>query len=80
MNAAITKQLINGTISVKKPLSVGMRHDEPYCPSTHIMSTSLGPGKVTWSSCSLRDYHAFLQRLELVYNNSIVNCSILLHI
>ncbi|KAM3728251.1 putative disintegrin and metalloproteinase with thrombospondin motif adt-2 [Dirofilaria immitis] len=44
--------------------SVGMRHDEPYCPSKHIMSSSLGPGKVTWSMCSLRDYHAFLQRLD----------------
>ncbi|TKR82233.1 hypothetical protein L596_015987 [Steinernema carpocapsae] len=44
--------------------SVGMRHDEPYCPSRHIMSSSLGPGKVTWSTCSLRDYHAFLQRLD----------------
>ncbi|VDN02766.1 unnamed protein product [Thelazia callipaeda] len=44
--------------------SVGMRHDEPYCPSNHIMSSSLGPGKVTWSTCSLRDYHAFLQRLD----------------
>uniref|UniRef100_A0A0M3JXW9 ADAMTS-like protease (inferred by orthology to a C. elegans protein) n=1 Tax=Anisakis simplex TaxID=6269 RepID=A0A0M3JXW9_ANISI len=44
--------------------SVGMRHDEPYCPSKHIMSSSLGPGKVTWSTCSLRDYHTFLQRLD----------------
>uniref|UniRef100_A0A914CK41 Peptidase M12B domain-containing protein n=1 Tax=Acrobeloides nanus TaxID=290746 RepID=A0A914CK41_9BILA len=44
--------------------SVGMRHDEPYCPSVHIMSSSLGPGKVTWSTCSLRDYHSFLQRLD----------------
>lgn len=44
--------------------SVGMRHDEPYCPSKHIMSSSLGPGKVTWSTCSLRDYHQFLQRLD----------------
>ncbi|OZC10880.1 thrombospondin type 1 domain protein [Onchocerca flexuosa] len=44
--------------------SVGMRHDEPYCPSKHIMSSSLGPGKVTWSICSLRDYHTFLQRLD----------------
>uniref|UniRef100_A0A1I7VWI7 Peptidase M12B domain-containing protein n=1 Tax=Loa loa TaxID=7209 RepID=A0A1I7VWI7_LOALO len=44
--------------------SVGMRHDEPYCPAKHIMSSSLGPGKVTWSLCSLRDYHAFLQRLD----------------
>ncbi|VDM45601.1 unnamed protein product [Toxocara canis] len=41
-----------------------MRHDEPYCPSKHIMSSSLGPGKVTWSTCSLRDYHTFLQRLD----------------
>lgn len=47
-----------------KCCSVGMRHDEPYCPAKHIMSSSLGPGKVTWSICSLRDYHAFLQRLE----------------
>nr|CRZ24316.1 BMA-ADT-2 [Brugia malayi] len=44
--------------------SVGMRHDEPYCPAKHIMSSSLGPGKVTWSICSLRDYHVFLQRLD----------------
>uniref|UniRef100_A0A8R1XSM7 Peptidase M12B domain-containing protein n=1 Tax=Onchocerca volvulus TaxID=6282 RepID=A0A8R1XSM7_ONCVO len=44
--------------------SVGMRHDEPYCPAKHIMSSSLGPGKVTWSICSLRDYHTFLQRLD----------------
>ncbi|PAV62373.1 hypothetical protein WR25_23881 [Diploscapter pachys] len=44
--------------------SVGMRHDEPYCQSTHIMSASLGPGKVTWSTCSLRDYHQFLQRMD----------------
>ncbi|CAJ0567407.1 unnamed protein product, partial [Mesorhabditis spiculigera] len=44
--------------------SLGMRHDEPYCPSKHIMSSSLGPGKVTWSTCSLRDYHQFLQRLD----------------
>ncbi|CAD5234271.1 unnamed protein product [Bursaphelenchus xylophilus] len=44
--------------------SVGMRHDEPYCASTFIMSSSLGPGKVTWSTCSLRDYHTFLQRLD----------------
>lgn len=49
-------------------LSVGMRHDEPYCTSTYIMSSSLGPGKVTWSTCSLRDYHTFLQRLELVFS------------
>ncbi|RCN39817.1 hypothetical protein ANCCAN_14251 [Ancylostoma caninum] len=28
------------------------------------MSSSLGPGKVTWSTCSLRDYHQFLQRLD----------------
>lgn len=44
--------------------SVGMRHDEPYCQSKFIMSSSLGPGKVTWSTCSLRDYHTFLIRLE----------------
>ncbi|GMT32401.1 hypothetical protein PFISCL1PPCAC_23698 [Pristionchus fissidentatus] len=44
--------------------SLGMRHDEPYCQSKHIMSSSLGPGKVTWSTCSLRDYHQFLQRLD----------------
>ncbi|CEF70374.1 Stall [Strongyloides ratti] len=44
--------------------SLGMRHDEPYCPSKFIMSSSLGPGKVTWSTCSLRDYHSFLQRLD----------------
>ncbi|KAI6173773.1 CRE-ADT-2 protein [Aphelenchoides besseyi] len=44
--------------------SVGMRHDEPYCSSTFIMSSSLGPGKVTWSTCSLRDYHSFIQRLD----------------
>ncbi|KAI1707981.1 thrombospondin type 1 domain-containing protein [Ditylenchus destructor] len=44
--------------------SVGMRHDEPYCTSRFIMSASLGPGKVTWSTCSLRDYHTFVQRLD----------------
>uniref|UniRef100_A0A7E4UU34 Peptidase M12B domain-containing protein n=1 Tax=Panagrellus redivivus TaxID=6233 RepID=A0A7E4UU34_PANRE len=44
--------------------SVGMRHDEPYCESKFIMSSSLGPGKVTWSTCSLRDYHTFLTRLD----------------
>uniref|UniRef100_A0AC35F0Q0 Peptidase M12B domain-containing protein n=1 Tax=Panagrolaimus sp. PS1159 TaxID=55785 RepID=A0AC35F0Q0_9BILA len=44
--------------------SVGMRHDEPYCQSKFIMSSSLGPGKVTWSTCSLRDYHTFLTRLD----------------
>uniref|UniRef100_A0A915EIJ7 Peptidase M12B domain-containing protein n=1 Tax=Ditylenchus dipsaci TaxID=166011 RepID=A0A915EIJ7_9BILA len=44
--------------------SVGMRHDEPYCASRFIMSASLGPGKVTWSTCSLRDYHTFIQRLD----------------
>uniref|UniRef100_A0A1I7X4G4 Peptidase M12B domain-containing protein n=1 Tax=Heterorhabditis bacteriophora TaxID=37862 RepID=A0A1I7X4G4_HETBA len=55
--------------------SVGMRHDEPYCPSKHIMSSSLGPGKVTWSTCSLRDYHQFLQRLELFHYQLAYFCS-----
>ncbi|KAL3120428.1 hypothetical protein niasHT_005749 [Heterodera trifolii] len=49
--------------------AVGMRHDEPYCPGTHIMSASLGPGKVTWSSCSTRDYQMFIQRLDARQNN-----------
>lgn len=41
-----------------------MRHDEPYCSSKFIMSASLGPGKVNWSPCSLKDYHKFIRRLE----------------
>lgn len=51
--------------------SVGMRHDEPFCQSTHIMSSSLGPGKVTWSTCSLRDYHLFLQKLDISGRNCL---------
>uniref|UniRef100_A0A914VAA6 Peptidase M12B domain-containing protein n=1 Tax=Plectus sambesii TaxID=2011161 RepID=A0A914VAA6_9BILA len=50
--------------------SVGMRHDEPYCTSSHIMSASLGPGKVTWSQCSMRDYHAYVEKLD----NRKTNC------
>uniref|UniRef100_A0A914HD48 Peptidase M12B domain-containing protein n=1 Tax=Globodera rostochiensis TaxID=31243 RepID=A0A914HD48_GLORO len=49
--------------------AVGMRHDEPYCSGTFIMSASLGPGKVTWSSCSMRDYQSFIQRLDARQNN-----------
>ena len=44
--------------------SLGMAHDEPYCNSQSIMSASLGPGKTTWSTCSMRDYHSFMQRME----------------
>jgi hypothetical protein len=38
------------------------------------MSSSLGPGKVTWSTCSLRDYQTFLQRMEWVLGLSIYIC------
>nr|CAD2134977.1 unnamed protein product [Meloidogyne enterolobii] len=51
--------------------SVGMRHDEPYCSDNYIMSSSLGPGKVTWSTCSLRDYQNFIQRLDSKNKNCL---------
>uniref|UniRef100_A0AC35TTE2 Peptidase M12B domain-containing protein n=1 Tax=Rhabditophanes sp. KR3021 TaxID=114890 RepID=A0AC35TTE2_9BILA len=44
--------------------TLGMRHDNNFCQDKYIMSSSLGPGKVTFSTCSLRDFHTFLQRLD----------------
>lgn len=42
----------------------GMRHDEPYCSSTYLMSGLLGPGKVTWSTCSMADMQKYIDKLE----------------
>lgn len=44
--------------------SLGMRHDEPYCSSDFIMSGSLGPGKVSWSTCSVADFQKTIEKLE----------------
>ena len=52
--------------TIEHGFSLGMSHDEPYCSSKYIMSASLGAGKTTWSSCSMRDFHKQITYLELV--------------
>lgn len=46
--------------------SLGMRHDGPLAendcdPSSYIMSSTLGSGKITWSACSRKYLQQFLE-------------------
>lgn len=46
--------------------SLGMRHDGPLAendcdPSSYIMSSTLGSGKITWSTCSRKYLQQFLE-------------------
>lgn len=46
------------------PYSLGMRHDttDNACdPHSHIMSSTLGSGKITWSKCSRDSLNNFLK-------------------
>uniref|UniRef100_A0A915JAI0 Peptidase M12B domain-containing protein n=1 Tax=Romanomermis culicivorax TaxID=13658 RepID=A0A915JAI0_ROMCU len=52
--------------------SLGMSHDEPYCPSTFVMSQSLGGGKVKWSTCSVSGFQQFLNRLDRENRNCML--------
>uniref|UniRef100_A0A5S6QYL3 Peptidase M12B domain-containing protein n=1 Tax=Trichuris muris TaxID=70415 RepID=A0A5S6QYL3_TRIMR len=50
---------------------LGMLHDEPYCPSSYIMSGSLGAGKVHWSRCSNRSFQTYLKKLNYHRKNCL---------
>ena len=40
----------------------GETHEGTYCdPDKYLMSPILGPGKVSWSSCSSKELQEFLQ-------------------
>uniref|UniRef100_A0A915IJ45 Peptidase M12B domain-containing protein n=1 Tax=Romanomermis culicivorax TaxID=13658 RepID=A0A915IJ45_ROMCU len=44
--------------------ALGVNHDEPNCDSTHIMAQSLGPGRIGWSSCSIRELQTEMSKLD----------------